>query len=264
VTFLEQILESTRSRIGEEIRYRSFASLASDVAAMEQPRDFEGALRQGGISLIAEIKRKSPSAGSLRSKVDPAKIAGAYEQAGARAISVLTEPYFFDGSLKDLVSARQAVDLPVLRKDFLVDPYQVVQARVAGADAILLIVAALTDRGLFREMAEAAKEYGLAALIEVHDAFEVEQALEVDPKIIGVNQRDLTTFEVNRKLAMGMRKEIGESVAMVAESGVGTRSQVQELDRAGIQAVLVGEAFMKADDIGEAVRGLLGTTMEAQ
>jgi len=192
------------------------------------------------------------------------EIAGAYEQAGARAISVLTEPHFFDGSLKDLVSARRAVEVPVLRKDFLVDPYQVVQARVAGADAILLIVAALTDRGLFREMVEAAKEYGLAALIEVHDAFELEHALEVDPKIIGVNQRDLTTFEVNRTLALSMRKEIGESVAMVAESGVGTRSQVQELDRAGIHAVLVGEAFMKADDIGEAVRGLLGTTMEAQ
>jgi len=152
----------------------------------------------------------------------------------------------------------------VLRKDFLVDPYQVVQARVAGADAILLIVAALTDRGLFKEMAEVAKEYGLAALIEVHDASELEQALAVDPKIIGVNQRDLTTFEVNRKLALAMRKEISHGVAMVAESGVSNRSQVQELEGAGIQAVLVGEAFMKADDIGGAVRELLGTTMGAQ
>src|SRR2546425_5391348 len=206
------------------------------------------------MSLIAEIKRRSPSKGVIQASVDPAEVAAAYQRGGARALSVLTEPEFFSGSLDDLAAAREATTLPALRKDFVLDPYQVVEARAGGADAVLLIVAALPDAGLFAELAAAAEDYGLPALVEVHSEWELDQAFEVEPEIVGVNQRDLRTFEVDIGLAARLRKRIPPEVAVVAESGIGTRADVEALEGASIDAVLVGETLVRAEDTAAAVR----------
>lgn len=259
---LDEIVEVTRVRLATEMKQRSLNDLEREAAAVDPPRDFEGALRAPGISLIAEIKRASPSAGSIRREADPPGLAEAYERGGARAVSVLTEPEFFGGSLEDMQTARAAVNLPVLRKDFLLDPYGVIQARAAEADAVLLIVAALSDPGLFRDMWEAVKQCGLSALVEVHDEHELEAAFEVDPQIIGVNQRNLRTFEVDTSLALRLRREIPQNAVMVAESGIRSRREVEELENAKVDAVLVGETLMRASDPAEAVRELLGNSGE--
>jgi indole-3-glycerol phosphate synthase len=261
-TYLDQILDATRARLDDEKRRRSFNDLDREVSAMPEPRDFGSAIRAAGISLIAELKRASPSAGPIQMDADPLRVAEAYERGGARALSVLTEPYFFHGSVEDLRAARGSCQLPVLRKDFMLDPYQIVQSRVAEADAILLIVAALPDRGLFAEMAAVAREYELSALIEVHDAFELELAFKVDAELVGINQRNLVTFELDRSLATRLRRFIPPDVAVVAESGIETRDQVEELDREGVDALLVGEALMRSDDPARAVSDLLGTSVD--
>lgn len=261
-TYLDQILDATRARLDDEKRKRSFNDLDREVSGMPEPRDFGGAIRAAGISLIAELKRASPSAGPIQMDADPPVVAEAYERGGARALSVLTEPHFFHGSVEDLRAARGSCQLPVLRKDFMLDPYQIVQSRVAEADAILLIVAALPDRGLFAEMAAVATEYELNALIEVHDAFELELAFKVDAELVGINQRNLVTFEVDRGLATRLRRFIPTDVAVVAESGIDTRDQVEELEREGVDAVLVGEALMRSDDPARAVSDLLGTSID--
>jgi indole-3-glycerol phosphate synthase len=261
-TYLDRILEATRERVDDEKRKASFNDLDRDAAGISEPRDFAGAIRSEGMSLIAEVKRASPSAGLIQPDVEPQRLAEAYERGGAAALSVLTEPYFFQGSVEDLKAARRACQLPVLRKDFMLDPYQIVQSRVEEADAILLIVAALPDRGLFAEMAAVAEEYELAALIEVHDAFELELAFKVDAGLVGINQRNLVTFEVDRGLAARLRPFIPDEVAVVAESGIEAREQVEELEEAGVNAVLVGEALMRAEDPGRAVSDLLGTSID--
>lgn len=257
-TYLERILDATYERVYAEVRQRSFADLEREAAVAAAPRDFLGAMRLPGMSLIGEFKRRSPSKGQIRSDLFPAGVANAYQSGGARAISVLTEPRFFSGSLEDMQAARASCDLPVLRKDFIVDPYQVVQARAAGADAILLIVAGLPDMGVFAELAEMARAYRMTVLIEVHDDFELDAAFEVGPQLIGVNQRNLATFDVDLTLAIRLRLEIPREVAMVAESGISTRSQVEDLEQAGVDAVLVGETLMRAQDTTRAVSALLG------
>lgn len=256
------MLEATRERIGQEKRQRSFNDLDREVSHAPEARDFLGALRAEGISLIAEIKRASPSAGTIQTEVDPEAVAAAYQRGGARALSVLTEPQFFQGSLDDLRSARSACDLPALRKDFMLDPYQIVQSRLAKADAILLIVAALPDRGLFQDMAAVAEEYGLSALVEVHDPYELELAFKVDAAIVGINQRNLVTFELDHSLAAEMRRFVPPEVVVVAESGIESRVQVEELEAAGIDAVLVGEALMRSEDPAAAISELLGTPID--
>ncbi|MDQ4148890.1 MAG: indole-3-glycerol phosphate synthase TrpC [Actinomycetota bacterium] len=261
-TYLDRIVEATLARIQEEKKQKSFNDLDREVPHAPEPRDFEGALLAEGMSLIAEIKKASPSAGPIQANADAEKIAEAYERGGARALSVLTEPQFFLGAIEDLHAAHAASDLPALRKDFIVDPYQVVQSRVEGADAILLIVAALPDRGLYAELAAAAREYDLPALIEVHDAFELELAFKVDASIVGINQRNLTTFEVDRGLAAQLRTFIPPEVAVVAESGIDSRAQVEELAEAGVDAILVGEALMRSEDPAAAVSELLGTSLD--
>ena len=255
---LDEILEATRERVARARRIKSFDDLDSIARDQDPGRHFEDAIRGGEISVIAEFKRRSPSVGPIREDADPARVAAAYEEGGAAALSVLTEPQFFSGSLADLVAARAACYLPVLRKDFVIDIYQVAEARAAGADAILLIVAALPDQGLFVDLAEAAREYGLAALIEIHEAPELDAAFEVEPHLIGVNQRDLRTFEVDRSLAVRLRDEIPDDVAMVAESGIRTRADVAALEEAGVDAVLIGETLMRVPDPALAIRELLG------
>jgi indole-3-glycerol phosphate synthase len=255
---LEKILESTRRRVDGLKSGRPLSALEREAAAAPAPRGFMEAVGAPGMSLIAEIKRRSPSAGAIKEGADPAGLAAGYQAGGARALSVLTEPEFFGGSLGDLAAARAACSLPVLRKDFIVDPWQIVEARAAGADAVLLIVAALSGDSLIKELSSLSAEMGMAALIEVHDEMELERALGAGARLVGVNQRNLTTFEVDRTLAAGMRKLIPPDVLMVAESGITGRAGVEELEAAGVDAILVGEALMRAPDPGKAAAGLLG------
>ena len=258
-TYLDRILERTRTLVALSVRRRGFEDLDREARLAGPDRGFAGAIRQPGMSLIAEIKRRSPSKGVIRASIDPADVAQAYQRGGARALSVLTEPEFFAGSLDDLVKARDATSLPALRKDFVIDPYQIVEARAAGADAVLLIVAALPDAGLFRELGSAAASYGLAALIEVHSEWELDQAFEIEPDLVGVNQRDLRTFDVDTGLAARLRPRIPAEVAVVAESGIAGRADVEALEAAGVEGILVGETLMRAGDPAAATAELLGT-----
>ena len=261
-SYLDRILEHTYGRVAEEKRRQPFGDLEREAAALPPARPFLAAMRGEHISLIAEFKRQSPSKGQIRVDFEPAQAAEAYQTGGASAMSVLTEPQFFAGSLEDLQAARDACRLPVLRKDFTVDPYQVVQARAAGADAVLLIVAALPDRGLFKELAAAAAEYGMTALVEIHDPHELDAAFQIEPKLVGVNQRNLTTFDVDTGLAAKLRREVPREVAMVAESGITSRAQVEKLEAAGVDAILVGEWLMRAEDPSRAAAELLGAQVD--
>ncbi|HYN98557.1 MAG TPA: indole-3-glycerol-phosphate synthase, partial [Actinomycetota bacterium] len=216
------------------------------------------AMRGARISLSAEFQRRSPSTGLLREGYEPGQAAEAYAQGGASAMSVLTEPQFFDGSMDDLAKARASCKLAILRKDFMVDPYQVVQARAGGADAILLIVAGLPDFGRFADLANVAEDYGLTVLVEVHDPHELDAAFNIEPKLVGVNQRNLSTFEVDPTLAIKLRRQIPTDVSMVAETCITSRKRVEDLQEAGVDAILVGETLMRADDPARAAADLLG------
>jgi indole-3-glycerol phosphate synthase len=212
--------------------------------------------RADRISVIAECKRRSPSRGVLRAAYDPAAIARSYETAGAAAISVLTEPTFFDGSLAHLDAVRRATSLPILRKDFIVDRYQILEARGAGADAILLIVAAMDARTL-KELLRTAVDAGLDALVEVHDLAEVPVAVDAGASIIGVNNRNLRTLVVDSEVSHRAIDLIPDGAIAVAESGLKTANDVRDLQRAGYDAFLIGERLMMAPDPGEALRDLL-------
>ncbi|MDY7079628.1 MAG: indole-3-glycerol phosphate synthase TrpC [Chloroflexota bacterium] len=229
---------------------RAEAELASP------PRDFAAALRAPGVSLIAEVKRASPSKGLLRQNLDAVALAQEYEANGAAAISVLTDEHFFQGSLDYLRDVRQNVCLPVLRKDFVLDPYQVYEARAAGADAVLLIVAALDD-GDLEALHRLVRQLGMDALIEVHDEGELERALEVSPRIIGVNNRNLRTFEVDLGVTARLRFLVPAGVVLVSESGVHTREDVAYLAAIGADAMLVGEALVRSKDAGQKVQELI-------
>jgi indole-3-glycerol phosphate synthase len=260
---LDEILAQTRRAVAEARQRRPFATIAREAAAASPPRGFAAALRKPGqsgsaarISCIAEIKRRSPSAGWIWQEADAAAVARTYEEGGAAALSVLTDAPFFGGSLDDLIAARAAVRLPVLRKDFIIDPYQVVEARAAGADAILLIVAALTDTQLTTLLGEADRMQ-LDTLVETHDATEIDRALAVGARVIGINHRDLTTFEMDMGLATRLRPRIPPAYPVVAESGIRTAEDVRRMSRAGVDAILVGENLMKARDPATALRALL-------
>ena len=222
-------------------------------------RDFAAALAAPGLSVIAEHKRSSPSAGVIRADLGLADVVGAYERAGARALSVLTEESRFGGRLQDLADARAASSLPILRKDFIVEEYQIHEALAAGADAILLIVAAL-DTGTLVRLHSLATQLGLATLVEVHDAIELDAAHELGAEIVGINNRDLTTLEVDVERTYELLPEVRDGALVVAESGFRARPQLERLRSAGVDAVLVGEALMRARDIEAATRDLLGST----
>lgn len=256
-SYLDEILEATRARIARSKREISQVDLEG-MAQQHSRRDFRGAISAMEMSLIAEFKRRSPSAGEIRPGAEPGAIAAAYAGGGASALSILTEPDFFGGSLQDLRLAREASGLPVLRKDFVLDPYQVAEAGAIGADAVLMIVAALPDGGLLRDLASAAADESLAALFEVHDEWELERAMELDPKIVGINQRDLRTLEIDAGLAVRLRKRVPAGVVVVAESGISGRPEVETLQSEGIDAVLVGESLMRSEDPRAAVAELLG------
>ena len=217
----------------------------------------EALLAQDGISLIAEVKKASPSAGVIREDFDAIEIARLYEDNGASAVSVLTDERFFDGSLEYLRAIRGAVHLPLLRKDFIIDPYQIYEARAAGADAVLLIVALLSDNEL-SSLLELAHELGMDCLVEVHTEDELRSALRSTARIIGINNRDLYSFRTDLETTFRLRELIPEERIVVSESGIKTPRDVERLRDHGVDAVLGGETLMRADDIGAAVRGLLG------
>lgn len=253
--FLTDLIE--RIRLDLEEHPLDDRALLSRASAMPPTRDFEAALRQAPRpALIAEVKRASPSAGVIAEDANPSALARGYAAGGAAAVSVLTEPRHFQGSLADLQAVRSSVPLPVLRKDFLVHPSQLIEARATGADAVLLIVAALDDP-LLRALLSTASDLGLGTLLEAHTDEDVGRALETDAPVIGVNARDLESLEVDVAGALELIGRIpGERVA-VLESGISTRADVEAADRAGASAILVGETLMRADDPARAVRKLL-------
>lgn len=213
-------------------------------------------------ALISEVKKASPSKGIIRADFDPVKIALTYEHAGATCVSVLTDQPYFKGADEDLEAVKQSVRLPVIRKDFMLTPYQIIESRALGADCILLIMAALDDDTaalLYRQ----AVSLGMDVLIEVHDAEELERALKLDPMMIGVNSRNLKTLEVNLQTAFDLVQKIPAHIIRVAESGISNNAELQALFAAGYDAFLVGESLMRQDDIGDAVRKLLGKTLES-
>ncbi len=252
---LERIVGETRQELARREREVPLVELerAAETRSRTDRRPFADALAAPGLSVIAEHKRRSPSAGAIRDGIGLAEVVRCYERGGARALSVLTEGPNFGGSLADLRAARSASALPILRKDFTVDRYQLLEALAAGADAILLIVAALPAEQLGRLHAEAL-ELGLAALVEVHDERELEVALSLEPHIVGINNRDLTTLTVDTQRTFELLPLVAGRALVVSESGLRRREQLDELARAGVDAVLIGEALMRADDIEAACR----------
>src|SRR5437764_12876199 len=253
-TYLDAILRAHRASAADD--ERTLDALLDEARACPPVRGFEHSLRDG-FSVIAEVKRRSPSKGAIDADLDPVELARAYERGGAAALSVLTDADHFGGSPDDLAAARAAVHIPVLRKDFTVSAADVCDARMMGADAVLLIVAALADAELVRLRALAA-ELGLAALVEVHDEVELDRAVDAGADLVGVNQRDLFTFEVDRHRAERLAPRIPAEVVGVAESGVRDASDAARLAGAGFDAVLVGEALVRAPDREAAVRSLVG------
>jgi indole-3-glycerol phosphate synthase len=257
---LARIVEVKRAEVAAGRARRDLAAVRGEAEERRDRRDFVAALRRriagGDAAVIAEVKKASPSKGVLREDFRPAEIAQSYERHGAAALSVLTDVSFFQGSTDALEQARGTCMLPVLRKDFVVDPWQVYESRAMGADAILLIVAVLDDESL-RDLESLASDLGMAVLVEVHDAGELERALRLKTPLIGINNRNLRTFDVSLETTLGLLDRIPPDRLVVTESGVATPADVRRLRSAGVQAFLVGEAFMRADDPGAALARLL-------
>ena len=258
---LDQIVAVKRDEISLARRHRDLASLRRDAESLGGERDFVGALRSkiaaGGAGVIAEVKKASPSKGVLREKFVPAAIAESYERHGAATLSVLTDINFFQGSTAFLEAARAACSLPVLRKDFMVDAYQVFEARAIGADCILLIAACLDDAQM-ADLEAQAQALGMAVLVEVHDGVELDRALRLETPLVGINNRNLRTFEVTLQTTLGLLPRVPADRLLVTESGIVGRADVQRMRDANVHAFLVGEACMRAPDPGRALADLFG------
>ncbi len=254
---IEQLIAVAREGVEERRGRVPQADLESRLAARGDDRPFREALVRPGLSLIAEFKRRSPSAGEISGSATVAEQVGAYERGGAAALSVLTDERHFGGSLDDLRAARSACDLPILRKDFIVDPYQLYEAAVNGADAVLLIVRALDDRTLGAMYSEA-RGLDLDCLVEVHDGEELQRALELDADVIGINNRDLDTGGVDISTTYELMPDVPAGKTVVAESGISSRAELEELERVGVDAVLIGSALMSAEDPEAKTRELTG------
>ena len=261
MNILDEIVEQKKREIAKlPARIIAAGDLRDAMLEHGERRDFLTALRKpkhGDIALIAEVKKASPSAGVICKDFDPVKIAKEYEAAGASCLSVLTDEKFFQGSLDHLRQIRAQVKIPLLRKDFIIDERQILEAIEWGADAILLIVAILADEQLSK-FHSLAIEAGLAVLVEVHDESELERALKISPSLIGVNNRDLKTFKVDLATTEKLAKKVGAGKILVAESGIHTRADVERLKKCGAKAILVGESLMKNGDIKTKVRELIG------
>jgi indole-3-glycerol phosphate synthase len=254
---LQEIVAQKRSEVDRARRLFPAASLEARLADAPPVRGFVASLEaHPPIGLIAEVKRASPSAGVIRNEFDPVSIATAYERHGAACISVLTDEKYFQGSLDDLVAVRRAVGLPVLRKDFLIDRYQVLEARTAGADCVLLIAECLDDCRM-RELYFYASELGMDALIELYEVENLDRVLKLEPALVGINNRDLRTFVTDLEHTIRVAPQIIGQALLVSESGIRTRSDVLQLERAGVRAILVGETLMRSDDVGEKIGELL-------
>lgn len=257
-TILDRILEARRVAVEHRKKVLPETALKYGVKAATPVRDFAAALSRDGLNVIAELKPASPSRGVLREPFDPVALGKSLEKAGAAALSVLTEEEFFRGSLKNLRDARKNVQLPVLRKDFLYDPWQVWEARANDADSFLLIVAALHDPQL-RELIELGRELGMEALVEVHTAPELDRALAAGARIVGVNNRDLKTLEVRGETSYELIEKIPEECIAVSESGLRTNADLQKLRAAGFDAFLIGEHLMLSPEPDAALAAMLGT-----
>ena len=256
---LNEIISVKRRRVGSARELVSLETLRSRVGEMNSGgrRLSTALLNDSRFNIIAEFKRRSPSKGVIRADADPASLAQAYERGGAVAVSVLTEEDFFDGSLTDLKAVRQAVKLPILRKDFVVDEYQVWESAAAGADAVLLIVAALSDDKLYslRQLAE--DQLGLDALIEAHSSEELKRAVAAGARIIGVNNRNLRNFDVSLDVSAQLASEVPEGIIFISESGIGNHDDLIRLKGCGYHGFLIGETLMRAEDPEQALRSLL-------
>jgi indole-3-glycerol phosphate synthase len=257
VGIIEQLIEGAREGVQERKRELPQAELESQLSRRGEDRPFQEALTRPGLSVIAEFKRRSPSKGDIAPGADVAAQVAAYERGGAAALSVLTDRPHFGGSLEDLRVARTAAGLPIIRKDFIVDPYQLYEAAVNGADAVLLIVRALSDKEL-ASLYEEARALDLDCLVEVHDAEELERALEVDAEVIGINNRDLDEQRVDIQTTFELMPDVPAGKTVVAESGISGREELAELDRVGVDAVLIGGALMTAPDPELKTRELTG------
>lgn len=255
MSVLDSIIQGVREDLA--LRRKSLGQIHEEMSQAPQVRDAHLALKGDGMKVIAEVKRSSPSKGALSAIADPAALAEKYQGAGASVISVLTEERRFKGSLADLDAVRSRVDIPILRKDFMVDEYQFFEARAHGADVILLIVAALSKSQL-KDFFDIATELKMAALIEVHTADELERALEIEPQIVGVNSRNLKTLEVDPAVFADLIPRIPSDLIRVAESGIATRKDVEFAEKTGAGAILVGEALVISGDPDLAMRTLLG------
>jgi indole-3-glycerol phosphate synthase len=254
---IEQLISAAREGVEDRRRAVPQIDLESQLHARGEDRPFSEALVRPGLSLIAEFKRRSPSAGEISAGATVAEQVQAYERGGAAALSVLTDERHFGGSLEDLRTARAACDLPILRKDFIVDPYQLYEAAVNGADAVLLIAWALDDRRL-RALYDEARALDLDCLVEVHDEGELQRALELDAEVIGINNRNLDGGTVDVSTTYELMPDVPAGKTVVAESGISTRAELEELERVGVDAVLIGSALMVVDDPEAKVRELTG------
>lgn len=257
---LNKIVAVKRTELASALERRSLAVMRADAESRIQTRDFEAALRQrmdaGRNAVIAEIKKASPSKGVIRADFEPADIAQTYAEHGAACLSVLTDQQFFQGSVDYLKQARASCQLPVLRKDFLIDPYQVYESRVMGADAILLIAACLDDAQM-RDMEAIARDLFMAVLVEVHDADELERALRLKTPLLGINNRNLRNFEVSLDTTIALKASVPSDKMVITESGIAERADVARMNAAGVHGFLIGETFMRAPDPGAAMASLM-------
>jgi indole-3-glycerol phosphate synthase len=254
---LQKIIENKREEVARQKEILPLGELRQMLADRPPSRDFEGAIRNRDCAVIAEVKRSSPSKGLIREDFNPIGIAGIYADNGASAISILTERKFFEGNAAYVPQISSVVGLPLLRKDFIIDPYQINETRVLGADALLLI-ARLLEAGELRDFLGLASELGLAALVEVHNEADVEKAVSSGARIVGINNRDLATFRTDLDVSIRLARRIPKAITVVSESGINNRGDIEKLMEAGIHAFLVGESLMREKDVGKKLRELLG------
>jgi indole-3-glycerol phosphate synthase len=260
---LDELIAATRERLERVKRELPLGELERTAAERGEGRPFAEALSRPGTSLIAEYKRRSPSAGTIREGTTVTELVRAYERGGAAALSILTEERHFGGSLDDLREARDSGDIPILRKDFTIDPYQLWEAKAAGADAVLLVVGALRPHEL-GALHGLARDLDLDAIVEVHDEAELEAALEIDADVIGINNRNLEDFSVDVQRTFDLLHDVPAGKIVVSESGIATRDQIDELEAVGVDAVLIGEALMRSPDPESLVRELTRTEEPTQ